>query len=78
MMKKLIIIAAIIAFPVAMAFSQPNPGQNAGGTPAGGTGGGAPIGGGAAPIGSGIAILLALGAGYGSKKLYDARKKLAE
>lgn len=30
-------------------------------------------GGGAAPIGSGIAILLALGAGYGVKKVYDAR-----
>ncbi len=29
-----------------------------------------------APIGSGIAILLALGAGYGAKKIYDARKQL--
>lgn len=77
-MKKLIITAAIIAFPLAMAFAQPNPGQNANNTPAGGTGGGAPIGGGAAPIGSGIALLLAMGAGYGAKKIYDARKKLAE
>jgi len=40
--------------------------------------GGGPVGGGAA-IGSGIAILLALGAGYGAKKVYDYRKrKLAE
>ncbi len=40
--------------------------------------GGGPVGGGAA-IGSGIAILLALGAGYGAKKVYDFRKKkLAE
>ncbi len=31
-----------------------------------------------APIGSGIAILLALGAGYGAKKVYDARKKINE
>lgn len=31
-----------------------------------------------APIGGGIAILLALGAGYGAKKVYDARKKLSE
>ena len=31
--------------------------------------------GGRAPIGSGLAILLALGAGYGAKKYYDGRKK---
>ena len=34
--------------------------------------------GGGAPIGSGLAILLALGVGYGGKKLYDARKKTDE
>jgi hypothetical protein len=34
--------------------------------------------GGYAPIGSGLIILMALGAGYGSKKVYDARKKLVE
>ena len=34
--------------------------------------------GGNAPIGSGLVILLALGAGYGSKKVYNARKKLEE
>ena len=28
-----------------------------------------------APIGSGLGILLALGAAYGAKKVYDARKK---
>jgi hypothetical protein len=31
--------------------------------------------GGRAPIGGGLAILLALGAGYGAKKYYDVRKK---
>jgi len=32
-----------------------------------------------APIGSGVAILLALGAAYGGKKVYDFRKhKLTE
>ncbi len=31
-----------------------------------------------APIGSGIAILMALGAAYGAKKVYDARKKISE
>ena len=33
-----------------------------------------PVGGGA-PIGGGLVILLALGAGYGGKKIYDFRKK---
>jgi len=42
------------------------------------TGGNGPVGGGAA-IGNGIAILAALGVGYGAKKMYDFRKKkLAE
>ncbi len=30
------------------------------------------------PIGSGLIILLALGAAYGAKKVYDARKRFAE
>ncbi len=30
------------------------------------------------PIGSGLAILIALGAAYGTKKVYDARKKISE
>ena len=34
--------------------------------------------GGPAPVGSGLAILLSLGAAYGSKKIYDARKRLEE
>ena len=41
-----------------------------------GSGGNQPAGGGA-PIGSGIAILLSLGAAYGGKKVYDFRKKEA-
>jgi len=37
-----------------------------------------PVGGGA-PVGSGIVLLIALAAGYGGKKVYDARKsKLPE
>ena len=35
-------------------------------------------GGGGAPIGSGLGILLALGAAYGGKKVWDFRKKLEE
>lgn len=30
----------------------------------------------AAPIGSGLAILMALGAAYGAKKVYNARRRL--
>lgn len=42
----------------------------------GGAGGGSiPIGG-SAPIGSGLVMLLAMGLGYGAKKVYDARKAL--
>ena len=41
-------------------------------------GGGGPVGGGGAPIGSGIILLISLAAGYGGKKVFDARKKLAD
>jgi len=34
--------------------------------------------GGGAPIGSGLVILLSLGAGYGAKKFYNYRKKKKE
>jgi hypothetical protein len=34
--------------------------------------------GGPAPIGSGLVVLLSLGAAYGSKKVFDARKRLEE
>jgi hypothetical protein len=37
-----------------------------------------PANGGSAPIGSGILILLTMAAGYGVKKIFDARKSLAE
>ncbi len=34
--------------------------------------------GGAAPLGSGLVMLLTMALGYGSKKVYEARKRLAE
>lgn len=37
-------------------------------------GGNTPVGGGA-PIGGGVALLIALGMGYGAKKVYDYRKR---
>lgn len=58
-------------------FAQPMPGGTGGDPGPGGGGGGTPVGG-FVPVGSGLVILLALGAGYGSKKVYDARKKLAQ
>ncbi len=46
--------------------------------PGGGPGGGdLPVGGGS-PIGGGLVILMTLGAAYGSKKIFDARKKILE
>jgi hypothetical protein len=47
--------------------------------PSGGKGGdtnGVP--GGGAPIGSGMVLLIAMAAGYGGKKVYQAKKRLAE
>lgn len=59
---------AVTAF-AALGFAQPLPNQNGNGDPVPHD---API----APIGSGVAILMVLGAGYGTKKVYDHRKKL--
>ncbi len=73
-MKKLIIIASLIIAPLAFSFAQPNPGNNSGGAPVSGN----PIGGGTAPIGPGVTQLLILAVGYGAKKVFDARKRLAE
>ncbi len=44
--------------------------------PGGGHGSGSNQTGGAAPLDGGLSILLAMGLGYGGKKLYNARKKL--
>lgn len=55
------------------AFSQTPPPPNGGNNPTDPTSGNTPVGGGA-PIGGGLIILLALGAGYGAKKIYNFRK----
>ncbi len=66
--KKTILVTLPVLFFVAAAIAQPPP-------PAehGGEGDKDPSG----PIGSGLAILLTLGAAYGAKKVYDARKKIS-
>jgi hypothetical protein len=77
-MKKAIRIVLLtvffITFTVALnsLLAQPMPG----GDPSGG-GVNPPVGGNA-PIGSGVIMLLTLAAGYGSKKVFNARKKLVE
>ncbi|KAF0200171.1 MAG: hypothetical protein FD170_3724 [Bacteroidetes bacterium] len=73
MKKRIITLSAVILLalaPAATIFAQPNPGQNSGNTPVGG----GPIGGNA-PIGSGMVVLLALGAAYAGKKAYNAQLK---
>lgn len=67
---KLFVSGVLFAAPVLL-LAQPNPGSNAGG----GAVGGNPIGGGAAPLGGGIALMLSLGAAYGTKKIYHFRCK---
>ena len=69
---KLLIVTAIIAFPLVSAIAAPPPPP-----PPGGGGGDIPIGG-TAPIGSGVVLLITMGAAYGAKKVYDARKRLEE
>ena len=74
-MKKVIQILAIllvILVPVILT-AQPMPydpgiGGGSGANPVGGGGG--------APIGGGLIIMLSLAIGYGTKKIYDVRKKV--
>jgi hypothetical protein len=71
-MKKIVVIAVFLTISGISLLAQtpPPPPGNAGGS-------GGPVGGGA-PIGSGLVLLITLAAGYGGKKMYDARKRLAE
>ncbi len=74
-MKKVIqilVIALVVLVPVIL-FAQPLPYDPG----IGGGAGAAPVGGGA-PIGGGLLIMLSLAIGYGTKKIYDARKKVLD
>ena len=70
--RKIILVVTIIGAGALIntSLAQPRPGEPGIG---GGSGGGGPIGG-SAPVGSGLVMLLAMGLGYGAKKVYDARK----
>jgi hypothetical protein len=70
----LIITGLFIVVPVILATASAPPPP----PPPGGPGGDTPIGGGAAPIGSGLVMLISMGAAYGAKKVFDARKRLEE
>lgn len=70
----LIITGLFVALPVIIASASAPPPP----PPPGGPGGGDQPIGGAAPIGSGIVMLISMGAAYGAKKVYNARKRLEE
>lgn len=70
-MKKTILTIAIALFALTINAQVPPSPNGDGSSPTGG--GHTPVGGGA-PIGSGLAVLLAMGAAYGTKKLYSLRK----
>lgn len=74
-MKKVIqilAIALVILIPVILT-AQPMPNDPG----IGGGAGSAPVGGGA-PIGGGLLIMLSLAIGYGSRKIYEIRKKVLD
>jgi len=70
---KALLIAGLIIASVISSYGQSAPPP----PPPPGGGGNPPVGG-DSPIGAGIGFLLVMAAGYGAKKVYDARKKLAE
>jgi hypothetical protein len=69
----LLMMAMLSITPALLAQDPPPPPPGSHGE----TGNQSPPGGGV-PVGSGLVILLALGAAYGGKKLFDARRRLAE
>ena len=72
--KMVFILLAIFALPIVCLPDPPGPpGSGKDGSTQGG--GQIPVG---APIDGGLGILLALGLGYGGKKLYNARKSKQE
>jgi hypothetical protein len=66
---KFLAITALISLVPMLLSAQPLPYD----TTVGGGETNNPVGGGA-PLGGGLIIMLALGAGYGTRKIYDARK----
>lgn len=69
----LILVGLLIIVPVIIVSASAPPPP----PPPGGPGSDIPIGG-SAPIGSGLVMLISMGIAYGSKKIYNARKRLEE
>jgi hypothetical protein len=70
---KLLVILMMVLTTTAI-FAQGPPDPNGGNTPDGSN---TPVGGRAA-VSGGLIVLLALGAGYGAKKVYDMKAKTSE
>lgn len=66
---KFIVLGLILALPIIMVAQTP-PHPNGGNNPGGGN---TPVGGGA-PIDGGLSILIALGAAYGGRKIYQMKQ----
>ncbi len=74
LIKKAAALIAVTLLTINLTLAQTPPPPNGGGDPGSGN---TPVGGGA-PIAGGIGILLALGAAYGGKKVWEYRKKMEE
>lgn len=68
-LKKLLFVGILVFVPVLMTLADPPSPPPPGGDP---SLGGTPVG---APIDGGVSILLALGIGYGTRKIYQLKKK---
>jgi hypothetical protein len=68
---RIILIAAFLVTSPLLMLAQNPPHPNGGNAPSAGNGNG-PVGGGA-PIGGGMVVMLALGAAYGARKVYQMR-----
>jgi hypothetical protein len=66
---KIVVIAALLVTAPLLMLAQAPPHPNGGAAPGENNG---PVGGGA-PIGSGVVMLIAMGAAYGARKLYQMR-----
>ena len=74
-MKKLLSIVIVLFLSISLSAQVPPSPNDGGGAPDAGN---TPVGGGA-PIGGGLFVLLALGAAYGGKKVYEfSTRKLEE
>jgi hypothetical protein len=71
MKKRLLYSLVFVGFSVGSLFAQLPPHPNGGSAPGSGN---TPVGGGA-PISGGIIILLSLGIGYGTRRIYDIRNR---